>query len=133
MARPTRQSQLQDPAVDGCDERVVHIEAVSAARRTMPSSDETATMSAMFAAFADPTRLRMLLALTDGALCVNDLAAVVGQSESAVSHQLRVLRDLRLVRGTREGRHVYYALDDDHVTTLLQQARHHAGEFEEQR
>ena len=76
----------------------------------------------------DPTRVKILDALGDGELCVNDLAARVGMSESAVSHQLRLLRTMRLVRVRREGRLGFYAVDDHHILELLNQARTHVQE-----
>ena len=76
----------------------------------------------------DPTRVKILDTLGAGELCVNDLAAKVGISESAVSHQLRLLRTMRLVRVRREGRLAYYAVDDDHILELLNQARTHVQE-----
>lgn len=82
----------------------------------------------LFDAFSDPTRLRILWALSLGELCVCDLAAATGVTQSAVSHQLRLLRDRRLVVSEREGRHVIYRLADAHVETLLLQGVAHAGE-----
>ena len=76
----------------------------------------------------DPTRVKILDTLGAGELCVNDLAAKVGISESAVSHQLRLLRTMRLVRVRREGRLAYYAVDDNHILELLNQARTHVQE-----
>lgn len=81
-----------------------------------------------FRMLGDPTRLRILDSLGTGELCVGDLAKSVGISESAVSHQLRLLRTMRLVRVRREGRQAYYAVDDDHILELLNQARTHVEE-----
>ncbi len=80
----------------------------------------------MFGALADPTRARILYALATGELCVRDLALLVGVSESAVSHQLRLLRDRRLVRSRRVGTTIYYALDDHHLPVLFREAEMHA-------
>ncbi len=85
-------------------------------------------LAATFAVLGDPTRVRLLDALAQRELCVCDLAALVGITESAVSHQLRLLRTLRLVRSRRAGRMVFYALDDHHIRTLLQQGRTHIEE-----
>jgi DNA-binding transcriptional ArsR family regulator len=82
-------------------------------------------VSDIFKLLADPTRVRILDALSHGERCVCDLAALVGISESAMSHQLRLLRTARLVRARREGRQAFYALDDDHVIGLLRDARKH--------
>ena len=81
-----------------------------------------------FRVLGDPTRVRMLDALAGGELCVCDIAALVGISESAVSHQLRLLRGMRLVRPRRAGRLVYYAVDDQHILELLKQASTHVEE-----
>ena len=81
-----------------------------------------------FRVLGDPTRVRMLDALSAGELCVCDIASLVGISESAVSHQLRLLRGMRLVRPRRAGRLVYYAVDDQHILELLKQALTHVEE-----
>ncbi len=82
----------------------------------------------MFAAFGDPTRLKLLMALSSGELCVWDLSVLLGVSASAVSHQLRGLRALRLVKGRRDGKMTFYSLDDEHVLALLDVGLEHAGE-----
>lgn len=81
-----------------------------------------------FRVLGDPTRVRILDALSAGELCVCDIAALVGTSESAASHQLRLLRGMRLVRPRRAGRLVYYAVDDQHILELLTQASTHVEE-----
>jgi ArsR family transcriptional regulator len=81
-----------------------------------------------FRLLGDPTRVRIVDALSAGELCVCDIATHVGISESAVSHQLRLMRSQRLVRGRREGRCVYYTLDDQHVLSLFQQGLRHVTE-----
>jgi ArsR family transcriptional regulator len=127
MARPSKSEQLMAAGdLPECEEQVVHIDAVKAARGKLPGAGDLAGMAGLFGALADPTRLRIVAALASGELCVCDLAATVGLSQSAVSHQLRVLRDRRLVDARKEGRRAYYHLDDEHVTTLYRQAREHA-------
>ena len=81
-----------------------------------------------FRILGDPTRIRIVDALAEGALCVCDIAEHVGMSESAVSHQLRLMRSMRIVRGRREGRCVYYTLDDQHILSLFQQGLRHVTE-----
>jgi ArsR family transcriptional regulator len=81
-----------------------------------------------FRVLGDPTRVRILDALANGELCVCDLASFVGISESAVSHQLRLMRGMRLVRPRRAGRQVYYAVDDHHILELMMQAMKHVEE-----
>ncbi|MEW6651147.1 MAG: metalloregulator ArsR/SmtB family transcription factor [Chloroflexota bacterium] len=97
----------------------------------------TATrLAQLFAALSDPSRVRLISALLEHELCVHDLAAVLGMTQSAVSHQLRLLRSLNLVRYRKEGRVVYYALDDEHVGNLfrlgLEHIRHPAQPGEHQ-
>jgi DNA-binding transcriptional ArsR family regulator len=82
----------------------------------------------MFRILGDPTRVRIVDVLSEGELCVCDIAGLVGISESAVSHQLRLMRGMRLVRGRREGRSVYYTLDDQHIVSLFQQGLRHVTE-----
>ena len=114
--------------------RRVHPDAVDAARaRLAERADALDDARALFAALGDPTRLRLLAALQGGPLCTCDLAATLGVTESAVSHQLRGLRALRLVASDRDGRVVYHRLDDDHVGALLDVAGEHVAETESAR
>jgi DNA-binding transcriptional ArsR family regulator len=92
----------------------------------LPSHVES--VAATFRMLGDPTRVRILDSLGSRELCVGDLAKAVGMSESAVSHQLRLLRTMRLVRARRDGRQAYYAVDDHHILELLNQARTHVEE-----
>ena len=87
-----------------------------------------AALADTFRVLGDPTRVRILDALSTGELCVCDIATLVELSESAVSHQLRLLRGMRLVRARRAGRLVFYALDDQHIIELFQQALTHVEE-----
>ena len=94
-----------------------------------PLSLETVeALAETFRILGDPTRVRIVDALADRELCVHEIADQVGISESAVSHQLRLMRAQRIVRGRREGRCVYYALDDQHVLSLFQQGLRHVTE-----
>jgi ArsR family transcriptional regulator len=113
-----------------CDDRVVHMDQVIAARQALPASATLSGVVDIFTALADPTRLRIIAALAGRELCVCDLAATVAQTESAVSHQLRAMRALGLVRPRRQGRLVYYTLDDDHVASLYDQALVHVAHRE---
>jgi DNA-binding transcriptional ArsR family regulator len=92
------------------------------------SADTVQEIAATFAVLGDPTRVRILDALGGGELCVYDIASRVGISESAVSHQLRLLRGMRLVRPRRAGRQVFYTLDDQHIVQLLRLAVTHVQE-----
>src|SRR5687767_4645714 len=115
MARPRKVDQLAEIVDDLCDDRIVHVDTVRAARRDLPGPGALLGLAELFAALGDPTRLRIVAALAAHELCVCDLAAAVGQTESAVSHHLRLLRELGLVQSRRDGRLVYYTLDDEHV------------------
>lgn len=130
MARPRRTEQLADPLENGCDVRLVHLDAVRTAQGALPKPELVGRLSALFGALGDPTRLRIVAALCAHELCVCDIAAVVGLSESAVSHHLRQLRALGLVRHRRDGRLIIYTLDDDHVGSMFGIARDHVDHQE---
>lgn len=117
--------QLPD---DVCEVNTIHPDAVQSARRELPDETCVSNASAFLKLVADPTRLKILSALKACELCVCDLAAVVGISESAASHQLRLLRTGRVVTYRKEGRVAYYRLLDAHVTTLIENALEHARE-----
>ena len=104
---------------DGCQIRVIHLERVEQARRESISVRELERLSLIYRVLGDPNRLKIVLALRNVEMCVCDLAAFTGLSESAVSHQLRRLKDLALVKKRRAGQIIYYSLDDEHVTGLL--------------
>ena len=113
---------------DNCD--VPHLDPDGAATRgaRLLSAATVQEIAATFGVLGDPTRVRILDALSGGELCVCDLASIVGISESAVSHQLRLLRGMRLVRPRRAGRQVFYTLDDQHIVELLRLAVTHVQE-----
>jgi DNA-binding transcriptional ArsR family regulator len=106
---------------------IVDLEAVRSVQAHPIDHELTIQVAEIFKALADPTRVRILHALSHAELCVGDLAAVLAMSESAVSHQLRLLRGLRVVRARRDGKLVFYALDDEHVTRLFQLSLEHLG------
>lgn len=113
---------------DGCTETIVDVSAVARAAAAVPGDVHVRRMADIFSALADPTRLKVLSALSAGPMCVCDIAETTGSSQSAVSHQLRILRDRRLVAFTRDGRRAVYRLEDSHVASLLEQGSEHAGE-----
>jgi DNA-binding transcriptional ArsR family regulator len=106
---------------------IVDTEAVRRVHEHPLANGMAAQLSETFKALADPTRVRMLHALSHAELCVGDLAAVLEMTESAVSHQLRLLRSLRVVRARRDGKLVFYSLDDEHVARLFQISLEHLG------
>lgn len=113
---------------ESCDLPGIHPEAVARARAGLPHRECIEGAAEILKICADPTRMKMLLALRMGELCVCDVAAVADISESAASHQLRLLRAHKIVRFRKAGRVAYYALADDHVSTLLRVATEHAHE-----
>lgn len=120
---------ISPPApADACDVYHADPDRIAAIRASAPADAAIASLSEIFRALGDPTRLRLLSALGGGELCVCDLASLAGISESATSHQLRLLRALRLVRARRDGRLVFYRLDDEHVSDLVTQGLQHVGE-----
>lgn len=123
---------LDDTAVaadaQSCD-NAQSASSVAAALRARLLAERPATeLAATFRALGDPTRVRILDALSKAELCVCDLAGLLSLTESAVSHQLRLLRTLRLVRSRRAGRHVFYSLDDQHIVRLFDQGLAHVQE-----
>ncbi len=94
------------------------LDVVSSARAKMPSEDVISDLSDFFKNFGDSTRLKIVSALMSGELCVQDICSIVDMSTSAVSHQLRILRQAKMVRSRRDGKQVYYSIDDNHVGIL---------------
>jgi DNA-binding transcriptional ArsR family regulator len=113
---------------DGCRVRVVHLDRVNRARTEAIPESETERLALTFRVLGDPTRLKIFVALSGGEMCVCDLAAYLGLSESAISHQLRRMREQALVKPRREGQVLYYALDDGHVAELLRLGFEHVRE-----
>jgi DNA-binding transcriptional ArsR family regulator len=111
-----------------CENHPIDGDRVADVQRRMPGEAGFRHLAEIFSAMGDPTRLRILFALANQELCVCDLAALLGVSVSAVSHQLRLLRGLRLVKFRREGRLAYYSLDDHHVSVLLEMGLEHVGD-----
>lgn len=95
---------------------------------TLPDEELLYDVADLFKAFADTTRIKILFALMEHGLCVADIASAIGATQSAVSHQLRTLKQARLVRPQRDGKNVIYSLSDDHVFTMLAQAMTHVCE-----
>lgn len=113
---------------DVCDLVQIDLARVRKLRAELVTPEHVQGLAETFSALADPTRVRILDALSHGELCVCDLAAVLGLSQSAVSHQLRLLRGIRLVKPRREGRIVFYSLDDQHIISIFRQTLQHVEE-----
>lgn len=113
---------------DLCEVHYVNEARVERVKATMVDDEVSIALSEIFKVLGDPTRVKILHALAREELCVCDIASLLGMSLPAISHHLRVLRNLRLVRHRKAGRIVYYALDDDHVRRLLEVGVEHARE-----
>ncbi|MFH1537836.1 MAG: metalloregulator ArsR/SmtB family transcription factor [bacterium] len=111
-----------------CEVRVIHENIVKDVEKKMKPNETFQRLGEIFSTLGDPTRLRILHALQQHELCVCDIASLLGMSESAISHQLRVLRNTKLVRYRKEGRIVYYSLNDRHVSGFLRQGMEHVEE-----
>lgn len=111
-----------------CDCDVLHEDTVNAVREQMPSDEDVAKLADFFKMFSDNTRIRILWALECDELCVCDLAVLLNMTKSAISHQLKSLRLLNLVKYRREGKTVFYSLADDHVKSVLDQGFVHVNE-----
>ena len=113
---------------DICSIPLAHINYIEKARGELPDTALTSGLASLFKVFSDPTRIRLLSALSATELCVCDLGALLGMSQSAVSHQLAILRASGVVRSRRDGKVVWYSLDDYHVAGLLAMGLEHLGE-----
>lgn len=111
-----------------CEDACVHCDAVGLVKRQMPPESLTADMAEFFKAFSDPTRIRILTALSKNELCVCDISDLLEMTQSAISHQLRFLKRARLVKNRKEGKTVYYSLCDGHIERILAQGIEHVQE-----
>ncbi|MBE7472540.1 MAG: transcriptional regulator [Anaerolineae bacterium] len=115
----------RSPSSDRCAETIIDEDKVRQAEQVLLDGLAATRLADTFSALADPTRVRIISILLYTELCVCDLAATLGMTQSAVSHQLRLMRDMRLVKSHKEGRMVYYALDDEHIRDLFLRGREH--------
>lgn len=113
---------------DVCHIQLVHADVVAHVAASMPKEEQLYDLAELFKVFGDTTRVRILSALSVAELCVCDIAALLGMSQSAISHQLRILKQARLVRYRKEGKSVYYSLDDEHVRDVFAKGMLHVLE-----
>lgn len=111
-----------------CEVKCINPGKVRRIARLFPKTEALTELSDLFQLLSDRNRIKILYALSREEVCVCDLSALLGMSDSAVSHQLRLLRALRLVKSRKQGREVYYSLSDDHVTRLLEMCMQHENE-----
>lgn len=117
-----------DREIDCCETREVHEELLKIVRDTLPPEEELYDLAELFKVFGDSTRIRILFVLFEAEVCVCDLAAALNMTVSAVSHQLKILKQNKLIKSRREGRSVFYSLADDHVRTIVSQGMEHIEE-----
>lgn len=113
---------------ESCDCQIIHNAVIERVRGKMPREEELGSLSALFKLFGDSTRVKILFGLSEEEMCVCDIAALLGMTVSAVSHQLRVLKQGRLVRSRKAGKSVFYSLDDDHIRRIFDQGLVHIRE-----
>ena len=114
--------------VECCDFIHAHEELVEKVRQEMPDEDLLYDLAELFRIFGDSTRIRILYVLFEAEMCVCDIAALLGMTQSAISHQLRALKNARLVKARRDGKTIFYSLADDHVKTIIDQGLEHVLE-----
>jgi ArsR family transcriptional regulator len=114
--------------VESCDCDVIHNDVVNDVRGKMPKEETLYDLAELFKVFGDSTRIRILWALDEAEMCVCDIAYLLNMTQSAISHQLRVLKQAKLVRNRKEGKVVYYSLDDEHVRMIFDQGLVHINE-----
>lgn len=114
-----------EPKILPYEDNPIDLQAVQEVQSALIDGLKAAQLAQIYAALSDPTRVRIISALNVRELCVNDLAAALGMTQSAISHQLRLLRTLGLVRNRRQGRIIFYALDDEHIRDLFQRGLEH--------
>lgn len=108
-----------------CNEEELHRARIKSALAAMPDDDKIGEMSARFKAISEPSRLKILLALEGGELCVDHIVEAVGGNQSAVSHQLKILKDNKIIKGRRQGQKMLYSVSDWHVLTMIGVAKEH--------
>ena len=111
-----------------CENEVVHESVVEKVRAVLPDEDTLADVAELFKVFGDSTRTRILSALFEAELCVCDIANLLSMTKSAVSHQLRILRQTKVVKYRKQGKEVYYSLDDEHISRIYKMALEHLSE-----
>jgi len=115
-------------SIEKCDCEVIHESLVNEIKDKMPKEEILYDLAELFKVFGDSTRIKILWALDEAEMCVCDIAALLNMSQSAISHQLRVLKQANLVKNRRDGKIVYYSLNDDHVKQIFDQGLDHIYE-----
>ncbi len=119
---------MSDERIEKCDCNFIHSEIVKKVAESMPKEEHLYDLAEFFKVFGDSTRIKILCALFQDEMCVCDIASVLNMKHSAISHQLRVLKSARLVKSRRDGKVVYYSLDDNHIKMIFDQGFEHVSE-----
>ena len=114
--------------VEKCDCVIIHEDVVNRVKEKMPQEESLYDLAELFKVFGDTTRIKILWALDESEMCVCDIANLLGMTQSAISHQLRILKQADLVKNRRDGKVVYYSLDDEHVQQIFDQGLTHINE-----
>lgn len=123
-----RRSIMQQNGIECCDMVCIHEELLEKVTGEMPKEEELYDLAELFKVFGDSTRIRILFVLFEAEVCVCDLAEALHMTQSAVSHQLKILKQAKLVKNRREGKSIFYSLADQHVRTIIAQGREHIEE-----
>jgi ArsR family transcriptional regulator len=123
-----RTAMIDGTSEDRCSINVIHDDVIERVAELMPDSDKMSDLSLLYKALGDPTRLRILFALDAAEMCVCDISALLEMTQSAISHQLRILKQARLVKSRKEGKMVFYSLSDLHVAAIIEQGLRHVHE-----
>jgi DNA-binding transcriptional ArsR family regulator len=118
---------MKDEFCDSCEELKTNPERIGRVKACLISDDKAVTLAEVFKMLGDQTRIKIIFALSCFEMCVCDIAETIGMTQSAVSHQLRLLRNMKLVKYRKEGKSVYYSLDDDHILQLFNQGMEHVN------
>ncbi len=121
-------SERFDTGVECCEENIIHNDLVKLVREKLPAENDMQDLAELFKIFGDTTRIRILFVLFEAEVCVCDLAETLGMTQSAISHQLKILKASGLVRARRKGKSVFYSLADTHVRTIMAQGWEHINE-----
>ncbi len=119
---------MQDKGLECCETTEIHEELLKMVTEQMPAEEELYDLAELFKVFGDSTRIRILFVLFEAEVCVCDLAEALHMTQSAISHQLKILKNSKLVKSRREGKSVFYSLADGHVRTIIAQGREHIEE-----
>ena len=119
---------MRKTEIECCDIICIHEDKVQKGMETLPDEEKVKELAEFYKVFADATRVKILYVLLENEMCVCDLAAILKMTQSAISHQLRVLKQMKLVKNRREGKTVYYSLADGHIQNIISQGMEHIME-----